>query len=93
MFFSSWIEKLTKDPSHLGEIVKVKRDEYKIIRKLALRYKIKNTGKCENYIPSGDKYVDLTFLFQEQTYFSRFMLLLVRNGGLKKHSSGRLRQE
>ena len=42
----------------LGEIVKVKTDEDKIVRKVTLRYKIKNAGKGENYVPAADKYVD-----------------------------------
>ena len=42
----------------LGEIVKVKTDEDNIVRKVTLRYKIKNAGKGEDYVPAADKYVD-----------------------------------
>ena len=42
----------------LREIVQVKTDEDKIVRKVTLRYKIKNAGKGENYVPAADKYVE-----------------------------------
>ena len=42
----------------LGEIIKVKTDTDNIVRKVTLRYKIKNAGKGEMYVPTAYKYVE-----------------------------------